>query len=166
MGENKCNIFREALESFERFFKVHIIDTFRAKVNYIRNCRRFRKELTDWSCWDYSYHLDLLVKMVKISEQKIYIEGDTIDDERLMKCYYMRRFVRLVEDQEDYSDVVFDILSKKEPIRTDFASGVKLPDATEADKILKIYNEYITNYNKLIVECLTKEGYGFFSWCD
>lgn len=65
--------------------------------NYLRNCLRFRKELTEFKDFDYSYNLKLFKKSLEFTRNFLRDRGHEVEEDRLPKIYTMNRIIYLLE---------------------------------------------------------------------
>jgi hypothetical protein len=66
-------------------------------LKFIRNAWHFRKELSDFYKWDYTYNLQMLRRSLILTADHIEKYGNEVDESRLLKVQNMRRTITLLD---------------------------------------------------------------------
>ena len=77
-----------------------IKDKYREFKNFFRNIWLFRKQLTRFQWWDYSFTLDMLSKSLEIMANNLETKGIEVDTPRMKKVAKIRRVIELIGNRE------------------------------------------------------------------
>jgi hypothetical protein len=69
-----------------------------AFFRFIKNTWKFRKELSDFYSWDYTYNLNLFKKSIELTKDCIDKYGHEVDESRLPKIEKMKRVIELINN--------------------------------------------------------------------
>lgn len=96
-------------------------ERFRAKLykfkNFLKNCWIFRKELTEYQSWDFSYDIDMLIKMYEIKVKSFEIGSKyAYIDKELVKIKEIYELLKEIQGldymQEDFKDKYLKVFQK------------------------------------------------------
>lgn len=97
-------------------------------INFIINCWTFRKELTEFQTYDYSYNLQLLVKSLELTKETL--KEEYTNEETLAK---MERIIELIHRMIDGDDYYNDLAEQ--------ITNIKLSKETSHSDMMKFYGE-------------------------
>lgn len=84
-------------------------------IRFIKNIWNFRKELTEWRWWDYSYPLMLLKRSIELSIPQYRDRGLEVEEKRFRKVAEMELVVKLINKHldQDYIEEAEKALGKE-----------------------------------------------------
>lgn len=110
--EIKLSWYDYILIPYERF-KVKLYNL----KNFLKNCWIFRKELTNYQGWDFSYDIDMLVKMYEIKVKSFEIgSGYAYIDKELKQIKEIYELLKEIQKldymEENFKDKYIQIFQK------------------------------------------------------